>query len=39
LRLLDTRENEPLEQERNALVQEATEFVKIFNAILRNSEE
>jgi len=39
LRLLDTRESEELEHERNALIQEATEFVKIFNAILRKSEE
>ena len=39
LRLLDTRGREELEQERDNLIQEATEFVKIFNAILRNSEE
>jgi four helix bundle protein len=39
LRLLDTRGSDELERERNALVLEATEFVKIFNAILRNSEE
>jgi four helix bundle protein len=39
LRLLDTRGDEELERERNALIQEAMEFVKIFNAILRKSEE
>jgi four helix bundle protein len=39
LRLLDVRGIEELERERNMLVQEATEFVKIFNAILRNSED
>jgi len=39
LRLLDTQDNAELETERDRLVQEATEFVKIFNAILRKSEE
>jgi four helix bundle protein len=37
-RLLDTGTNAQVEQERNALVQEAYELVKIFNSILRNSE-
>jgi len=39
LRLLDTRGNGDLEAERDKLVQESMEFVKIFNAILRNSED
>ena len=39
LRLLDTRGNTEIDRERESLVQEAYEFVKIFNAILRNSEE
>jgi four helix bundle protein len=38
LRLLDTRGNAELDQERDWLVNEATELLKIFNAILRNSE-
>src|SRR5687767_10197221 len=38
LRLLDTRGNSELDKERDSLVQEAYEFVKIFNAILRSSE-
>jgi four helix bundle protein len=38
LRLLDTRGNNELDKERESLVQEAYEFVKIFNAILRSSE-
>jgi four helix bundle protein len=39
LRLLDTRGNVELDAQRDVLVQEATEFVKIFNAILKNSED
>ena len=38
LRLLDTRGNAELNVERDALVQEASELVKIFNAILLKSE-
>ena len=38
LRLLDTRGSADLDKERDALVQEATELLKIFNAILKNSE-
>jgi hypothetical protein len=38
LRLLDTRGNVELDKERDWLVNEGFEFVKIFNAILRNSE-
>ena len=38
LRLLDTRGDTALEMDRESLTQEAYEFVKIFNAILRNSE-
>lgn len=39
LRLLDTRESASLDRERSELVQEAYEFVKIFNAILTKSQE
>ncbi len=38
LRLLFTNNEAPLENERNAQVQEATELMNIFGAILRNSE-
>jgi len=38
LRLLDTRGNIDLDKERDGLVKEAYELVRIFNAILRNSE-
>jgi len=38
LRLLDTRGNQELDKERDRLVQEGYEFVKIFNAILKSSE-
>jgi four helix bundle protein len=38
LRLLDTGGNVELDKTRGALVQEAGELVKIFSAILRNSE-
>lgn len=38
LRLLDTRGSEQLDAERGRLVQESTELVKIFNAILQKSE-
>jgi four helix bundle protein len=38
LRLLDCAEKAALEKERNALATEAGEFIKIFTAILRNSE-
>lgn len=38
LRLLDTQTNEELETERNALIQESTELMNIFGAILRKSE-
>jgi four helix bundle protein len=38
LRLLDTGDQIEAERERNRLVQEATELMKIFNAILRKSE-
>lgn len=38
LRLVDTGNDNSLETERAALVQEATELMKIFGAILRNSE-
>jgi four helix bundle protein len=39
LRLLYTGGDANLEAERDALVQESLEFVKIFNAILKKSEE
>ncbi|HEY2414190.1 MAG TPA: four helix bundle protein [Pirellulaceae bacterium] len=39
LRLLDTRGSDELNARRDSLVQEATELLKIFNAILRKSEE
>lgn len=38
LRLLDTGDKSEVDRERDRLVPEAYEFVKIFNAILRNSE-
>jgi four helix bundle protein len=38
LRLLDTGSKESLERERAALVQESTELMNIFGAILRKSE-
>jgi four helix bundle protein len=38
LRLVDTANNKPVETERSALKQEATELMKIFGAILRKSE-
>ena len=38
LRLVHTKSIESLDVERAALVQEATEFIKIFTAILRKSE-
>jgi four helix bundle protein len=38
LRLLDTGEKEDVERERGKLVQESDELMKIFGAILRNSE-
>ena len=38
LRLLDTQNNDVLEQERNDLVQESTESMLILASILKNSE-
>jgi four helix bundle protein len=38
LRLLDTGEDEEVERQRAKLVQECDELMKIFGAILRNSE-
>lgn len=38
LRLLDTQDNSDLETERRALVQESTELMRIFGAILQKSE-
>jgi four helix bundle protein len=38
LRLLDTHQVESLEAERNRLIQESTEIMLIFAAILRKSE-
>jgi four helix bundle protein len=38
LRLLDTRGNADIDKERDWLVQEGYELVKIFNAILKSSE-
>jgi len=38
LRLLDTRGGEELERERGNLISEAEQLMKIFGAILRNSE-
>jgi four helix bundle protein len=38
LRLLDTRNDEAVEKERGLLVDEAEQLMKIFGAILRNSE-
>ncbi len=37
LTLIYTGNNQILEQERNVLIQEATEFIKIFSSILSNS--
>jgi four helix bundle protein len=37
LKLIDTGESEGLEKERQKLVQEATELMKIFSAIMRKS--
>ena len=39
LELLDTRENAILEKERENLIQEATELMMIFSAIMRKSKE
>jgi four helix bundle protein len=38
LRLLDTRENDSADKTRDALIQEATELMNIFGAIVRKSE-
>ena len=38
LRLLDTSEEKTLEAERSELIQESTELMKIFGAILRKCE-
>ena len=38
LRLLDTRSDQSLEKERGAMIDEAEQLMKIFGAILRNSE-
>ena len=38
LRLLDTHDNEELDAERNKLVQESTELMSIFGAIVHKSE-
>jgi four helix bundle protein len=38
LRLLDTRDNARLDAERNRLVQESTELMRIFGAILKKLE-
>ncbi len=38
LKLVDTNENSGLDQQRNELIQEATELMNIFGAILRKSE-
>jgi four helix bundle protein len=38
LKLVDTNDNSSLEQERKELIQEATELMNIFGAILRKSE-
>jgi four helix bundle protein len=38
LRLVDTNNHETLEKERNALIQESTELMNIFGAIIRKSE-
>ena len=38
LRLLDTRDHRALDAERKALVQESTELMRIFGAILLRSE-
>jgi four helix bundle protein len=39
LRLLDTQDQEPVHKERVRLIDEAEQLMKIFGAILRNSEE
>jgi four helix bundle protein len=38
LRLLDTGENDSADKARDTLIQEATELMNIFGAILRKSE-
>jgi four helix bundle protein len=38
LRLVDTGDNPPAEKERECLIQESTELMKIFGAILRKCE-
>jgi four helix bundle protein len=38
LRLVDTRENNALENERQRMIDEAEQLMKIFGAIIRNSE-
>lgn len=38
LRLLDTRDDTTLNAERDKLIQESTELICIFSAILKNSE-
>ena len=38
LRLLDTGENDSIDKTRDALIQEATELMNIFGAIVRKSE-
>jgi len=38
LKLLDTGKSENLEQERQSLIQESVELMKIFSAIMRKSE-
>ena len=38
LRLLDTQDDAALDAERNKLIQESTELMRIFGAILRKSE-
>lgn len=38
LRLLDTQDSEPLNAERDKLIQESTERMRIFGAILQKSE-
>jgi len=39
LRLLDTQDGAPLESEREQLIQESTELVRIFSSILKNFGE
>lgn len=38
MRLLDTRDDGELESSRTAMIQEATELMNVFAAILRKSE-